>query len=161
MVGSGRTACTRSSCSKYVFAVDGRLSLFTLQHSSASLWPTMRTIFGRGRPLQAGIYVVCLTAFLFFGYDQGVFGGILRMFAANVRWLLAVSRDTVRSHLRSALRILVCTILTRTQKTSTGLINLATHHRPLLASRSAATVSERSPGALRTSSSVIYWDVAG
>jgi MFS family permease len=40
-------------------------------------------MFGRGRPLQAAIYACCLSAFLFFGYDQGVFGGILE----NPHWL--------------------------------------------------------------------------
>lgn len=40
-------------------------------------------LWGRGKKLQAAIYVVCLSAFLFFGYDQGVFGGILQ----NKYWL--------------------------------------------------------------------------
>ncbi len=40
-------------------------------------------LFKRGRPLQAGIYTACLSAFLFFGYDQGVFSGILE----NQYWL--------------------------------------------------------------------------
>ncbi|OQO04945.1 hypothetical protein B0A48_07963 [Cryoendolithus antarcticus] len=40
-------------------------------------------MFGRGRPLRAAIYTCCLAAFLFFGYDQGVFGGILQ----NKHWL--------------------------------------------------------------------------
>ena len=31
----------------------------------------------RGKPLNAAIYATCLAAFLFFGYDQGVFGGLL------------------------------------------------------------------------------------
>lgn len=43
----------------------------------------MRNIFGRGKPIQAAIYACCLSAFLFFGYDQGVFGGILQ----NPHWL--------------------------------------------------------------------------
>ncbi|KAK6443192.1 hypothetical protein LTR95_000016 [Oleoguttula sp. CCFEE 5521] len=43
----------------------------------------MRTMYGRGRPLRAAIYTCCLAAFLFFGYDQGVFGGILQ----NKHWL--------------------------------------------------------------------------
>lgn len=43
----------------------------------------MRSMFGRGRPLQVAIYACCLSAFLFFGYDQGVFGGILE----NPHWL--------------------------------------------------------------------------
>ena len=38
----------------------------------------MRQCYGRGRPIQAAIYTACLSAFLFFGYDQGVFGGILQ-----------------------------------------------------------------------------------
>lgn len=40
-------------------------------------------MFGRGKPLNAAIYACCLAAFLFFGYDQGVFGGILQ----NPDWL--------------------------------------------------------------------------
>lgn len=43
----------------------------------------MRSIFGRGAPLRAAIYSCCLAAFLFFGYDQGVFGGLLE----NKDWL--------------------------------------------------------------------------
>lgn len=43
----------------------------------------MRSCYGRGRPLQVAIYAACLSAFLFFGYDQGVFGGILQ----NEAWL--------------------------------------------------------------------------
>ncbi|KAK3073337.1 hypothetical protein LTR53_005185 [Teratosphaeriaceae sp. CCFEE 6253] len=38
----------------------------------------MRSCYGRGRPLQLAVYAACLSAFLFFGYDQGVFGGILQ-----------------------------------------------------------------------------------
>lgn len=51
-----------------------------INKQSSSTWclTTMRSIFGRGRSLQAAIYAACLSAFLFFGYDQGVFGGILR-----------------------------------------------------------------------------------
>lgn len=37
----------------------------------------MRSCYGRGAPLRAAIYCCCLSAFLFFGYDQGVFGGLL------------------------------------------------------------------------------------
>lgn len=33
--------------------------------------------FGRGKTLQASLTVCCLMAFVLFGYDQGVFGGIL------------------------------------------------------------------------------------
>ena len=33
---------------------------------------------GRGKKLQAGITAACLTAFILFGYDQGVMGGILQ-----------------------------------------------------------------------------------
>lgn len=40
-------------------------------------------MFGRGAPLRAAIYTCCLAAFLFFGYDQGVFGGLLE----NKDWL--------------------------------------------------------------------------
>ncbi|KAF2011332.1 general substrate transporter [Aaosphaeria arxii CBS 175.79] len=35
--------------------------------------------FKDGAPLRGGIASVCLAAFLFFGYDQGVLGGILQM----------------------------------------------------------------------------------
>ncbi|KXT07092.1 hypothetical protein AC578_2465 [Pseudocercospora eumusae] len=38
----------------------------------------MRRCYGRGAPLRAGIYVACLSAFLFFGYDQGVLSGLLQ-----------------------------------------------------------------------------------
>ncbi|KZL69166.1 sugar transporter [Colletotrichum tofieldiae] len=34
---------------------------------------------GRGKSLQFGITICCLIAFVLFGYDQGVFGGILQM----------------------------------------------------------------------------------
>ncbi|KAF2725398.1 general substrate transporter [Polychaeton citri CBS 116435] len=37
----------------------------------------------RGLPLNVAIYTTCLSAFLFFGYDQGVFGGLLQ----NPHWL--------------------------------------------------------------------------
>lgn len=43
----------------------------------------MRNWYGRGRPLRLAIAYCCLTAFLFFGYDQGVFSGILQ----NKDWL--------------------------------------------------------------------------
>jgi sugar porter (SP) family MFS transporter len=43
----------------------------------------MRSWYGRGRPLRAAITYCCLCAFLFFGYDQGVFSGILQ----NKNWL--------------------------------------------------------------------------
>ena len=55
------------------------LSTFTSVQDIAK----MRSMFGRGRPLQVAIYACCLSAFLFFGYDQGVFGGILE----NPHWL--------------------------------------------------------------------------
>ncbi|KAH6999519.1 general substrate transporter [Ilyonectria destructans] len=38
---------------------------------------------GRGKSLQFGVTTCCLIAFLLFGYDQGVFGGILQ----NESWL--------------------------------------------------------------------------
>ncbi|PPJ58607.1 hypothetical protein CBER1_03532 [Cercospora berteroae] len=38
----------------------------------------MRRCYGRGAPLRAGLYVCCLSAFLFFGYDQGVLSGLLQ-----------------------------------------------------------------------------------
>lgn len=37
----------------------------------------MRTCYGRGRPLRFAIYAACLSAFVFFGYDQGVLSGLL------------------------------------------------------------------------------------
>jgi hypothetical protein len=37
----------------------------------------MRTMFGRGAPLRAAVYTACLSAFVFFGYDQGVLSGLL------------------------------------------------------------------------------------
>ena len=43
----------------------------------------MRSWYGRGRPLRLAITYCCLCAFLFFGYDQGVFSGILQ----NKNWL--------------------------------------------------------------------------
>lgn len=43
----------------------------------------MKTWLGRGKPLQVGITVCCLVAFLLFGYEQGVFGPILQ----NENWL--------------------------------------------------------------------------
>ena len=43
----------------------------------------MRSWYGRGRSLRLAISYCCLTAFLFFGYDQGVFSGILQ----NKNWL--------------------------------------------------------------------------
>ena len=42
--------------------------------SNIMVWTS---IFGRGGRLRAAVYVTCLAAFLFFGYDQGVFGGLL------------------------------------------------------------------------------------
>ncbi|KAL2835441.1 general substrate transporter [Aspergillus pseudoustus] len=43
----------------------------------------MRTWFGRGRKLQLAVTSCCLCAFILYGYDQGVFGGILE----NEDWL--------------------------------------------------------------------------
>ncbi|KAJ9624350.1 hypothetical protein H2204_010906 [Knufia peltigerae] len=43
----------------------------------------MKSWYGRGRPLRAAIGACCLAAFLFFGFDQGVFSGILQ----NENWL--------------------------------------------------------------------------
>ncbi|KAF1355626.1 hypothetical protein EJ07DRAFT_131606 [Lizonia empirigonia] len=40
---------------------------------------TWRSFYGRGRPLRSAIAACFLAAFLFFGYDQGVFGGILQL----------------------------------------------------------------------------------
>ena len=37
----------------------------------------MRNCYGRGRPLRAAVYAACLSAFVFFGYDQGVLSGLL------------------------------------------------------------------------------------
>ncbi|KAI1608408.1 general substrate transporter [Exophiala viscosa] len=43
----------------------------------------MRNWYRHGRPLRAAIGTCCLAAFLFFGFDQGVFSGILQ----NENWL--------------------------------------------------------------------------
>ncbi|KUL89213.1 hypothetical protein ZTR_03672 [Talaromyces verruculosus] len=43
----------------------------------------MRSWFGRGKSLQLAVTACCLTAFVLFGYDQGVFGGIIE----NEDWL--------------------------------------------------------------------------
>ncbi|KAM5343601.1 hypothetical protein ACJ41O_012138 [Fusarium nematophilum] len=43
----------------------------------------MRTWFGRGKKLQLAVTSCCLCAFVLYGYDQGVFGGILE----NPDWL--------------------------------------------------------------------------
>ncbi|KAF5025653.1 hypothetical protein F66182_2259 [Fusarium sp. NRRL 66182] len=43
----------------------------------------MRTWFGRGKRLQRAVTSCCLCAFVLYGYDQGVFGGILE----NQDWL--------------------------------------------------------------------------
>jgi len=37
----------------------------------------MRSCYGRGAPLRWAVYAACLSAFLFFGYDQGVLSGLL------------------------------------------------------------------------------------
>ncbi|KAJ5465179.1 general substrate transporter [Penicillium daleae] len=37
----------------------------------------MRTWYGRGKSLQAAVTACCLVAFILFGYDQGVFSGIV------------------------------------------------------------------------------------
>jgi hypothetical protein len=39
--------------------------------------------WGRGKTLRLNISAICLMAFMFFGYDQGVFSGILQ----NKNWL--------------------------------------------------------------------------
>ncbi|KAM0723568.1 hypothetical protein Q7P37_000555 [Cladosporium fusiforme] len=38
----------------------------------------MRSCYGRGAPLRWAVYAACLSAFLFFGYDQGVLSGLLQ-----------------------------------------------------------------------------------
>ncbi|RSM09781.1 hypothetical protein CDV31_007521 [Fusarium ambrosium] len=43
----------------------------------------MKTWLGRGKGVRVGITICCLIAFVLFGYDQGVFGGILQ----NEDWL--------------------------------------------------------------------------
>ncbi|KAF5633938.1 sugar transporter STL1 [Fusarium tjaetaba] len=43
----------------------------------------MRTWFGRGKKLQRAVTSCCLCAFVLYGYDQGVFGGILE----NEDWM--------------------------------------------------------------------------
>lgn len=42
-----------------------------------------KSFLGPGKPIQQGITTCCLIAFILFGYDQGVFGGILQ----NEDWL--------------------------------------------------------------------------
>ncbi|OJJ31257.1 hypothetical protein ASPWEDRAFT_187172 [Aspergillus wentii DTO 134E9] len=37
----------------------------------------MRSWFGKGKPLQTAVTICCLVAFVLFGYDQGVFSGIV------------------------------------------------------------------------------------
>lgn len=44
---------------------------------------TKKNIFGRGKRLQWAITIACQIAFIFFGYDQGVFSGIV----GNANWL--------------------------------------------------------------------------
>ena len=48
----------------------------------------MYSLFGRGKPLQVAVSGCYLLAFTLFGYDQGVFGGILQ----NKDWLDQFSR---------------------------------------------------------------------
>jgi hypothetical protein len=43
----------------------------------------MKTWLSRGKGVRVGITICCLIAFVLFGYDQGVFGGILQ----NEDWL--------------------------------------------------------------------------
>lgn len=56
---------------------------FSCSYSFTSSMPAMHSFLGRGRTVQLGVTVCCLMAFLLFGYDQGVFGGILE----NKDWL--------------------------------------------------------------------------
>ena len=37
----------------------------------------MGKLWGRGGTLRTAVYAACLSAFLFFGYDQGVLSGLL------------------------------------------------------------------------------------
>lgn len=37
----------------------------------------MAKLWGRGGTLRTFVYIACLSAFLFFGYDQGVLSGLL------------------------------------------------------------------------------------
>lgn len=37
----------------------------------------MGKLWGRGGTLRSAVYAACLSAFLFFGYDQGVLSGLL------------------------------------------------------------------------------------
>jgi MFS family permease len=52
----------------------------------------MRNCYGRGKPLRIAIYAACLSAFVFFGYDQGVLSGLLEneyfqeQLGSPVRW---------------------------------------------------------------------------
>lgn len=65
----------------------------------------MRSIFGRGASLRAAIYVACLSAFLFFGYDQGVFGGLLENPEFKARFIRrdVITGITVASYCLGAL----------------------------------------------------------
>jgi hypothetical protein len=47
-------------------------------NTSSTMLPTPHTnLFGRGRSLRAAITITCQLAFVLFGYDQGVFSGIV------------------------------------------------------------------------------------
>ncbi|KAK7228166.1 hypothetical protein V2G26_000336 [Clonostachys chloroleuca] len=60
----------------------------------------MRTWFGRGKKLQLAVTSCCLCAFILYGYDQGVFGGILE----NEDWLEQFGRpgDTLTGFITSS-----------------------------------------------------------
>jgi MFS family permease len=61
---------------------------------------TMRTWFGRGKKLQLAVTSCCLCAFVLYGYDQGVFGGILE----NNDWLTQFNHpgDTLTGFITSS-----------------------------------------------------------
>ena len=71
--------------------------------------------------MQVGVYAACLSAFLFFGYDQGVFGGILRKLSCSMSCSGVDTEPGVKK--------------TRTSSNSSG-----TQHLLSPASLSAATV---------------------
>ncbi|CEL08185.1 Putative Sugar transporter STL1 [Aspergillus calidoustus] len=60
----------------------------------------MRTWFGRGKKLQLAVTSCCLCAFVLYGYDQGVFGGILE----NSDWLTQFNHpgDTLTGFITSS-----------------------------------------------------------
>jgi hypothetical protein len=65
----------------------------------------MRKLFGRGRPLRLAIYTACLSAFVFFGYDQGVLSGLLENEYFNEQFGPAVGLEILVHRLQAASNI--------------------------------------------------------